>query len=130
MVKRKIVLYTASSPQEQSKRKSFKDNLINNLFRLVLSTVYVPLTNIHRQAEDVERHFSLNDLRTLFKYNDNTTCETHETFKCKRCRDGKQIVKAPAFLYGDTSTYVLSGLLNSGGIILRMLEWVRLRIYY
>ena len=47
----------------------------------------------------------MEDLRTLFKYNDNTACETHETFKCKRCKDGKQIVKAPAFLYGDTSTY-------------------------
>jgi len=54
----------------------------------------------------VERHFSLTDLRTLFKYNENTNCETHETFKCKRCKNGKQIVKAPAFLYGDTSSYI------------------------
>jgi hypothetical protein len=75
----------------------------------------------------VERHFSLSDLRTLFKFNENTTCETHETFKCKRCKDGKQFVKAPAFLYGDTSTYVLPFLLGAGllmgglgGIILRM----------
>ena len=55
----------------------------------------------------MERHFSLSDLRTLFKFNENTTCETHETFKCKRCKDGKQLVKAPAFLYGDTSTYTV-----------------------
>jgi DNA repair and recombination protein RAD54 and RAD54-like protein len=48
----------------------------------------------------------LRDLRALFNYNENTACETHETFKCKRCKDGKQFVKAPAFLYGDTSTYV------------------------
>ena len=53
----------------------------------------------------MQRHFSLSDVRTLFKYNDTTTCETHETFKCNRCKNGKQLVKAPAFLYGDTSTY-------------------------
>src|SRR5579859_1861085 len=74
------------------------------------------------QAEDVERHFSLTDLRTLFKYNDTTNCETHETFKCKRCKNGKQFIKAPAFLYGDTSSYPppsMSGLI-AGGITLRM----------
>jgi DNA repair and recombination protein RAD54 and RAD54-like protein len=65
------------------------------------------------QAEDVERHFSLEDLRTLFKYNETTKCETHETFKCKRCRDGKQFIKAPAFLYGDTSTYVILNYTNT-----------------
>jgi hypothetical protein len=77
----------------------------------------------------VERHFSLSDLRTLFKYNDATACETHETFKCKRCKNGKQFVKAPAFLYGDTSTWFPeSMLLIIGGIILRMSGCVRLRI--
>ena len=72
----------------------------------------------------MERHFSLTDLRTLFKFNESTMCETHETFKCKRCKDGKQFVKAPAFLYGDTSTYIplFQGRadVGSGGIILRM----------
>ncbi|OCK79608.1 helicase swr1 [Lepidopterella palustris CBS 459.81] len=58
-------------------------------------------------AEDVERHFSLDSLRELFQYRDNTTSDTHDTFKCKRCRkeDGRQILKAPAMLYGDTSTW-------------------------
>ncbi|KHO01128.1 recombinational repair protein [Metarhizium album ARSEF 1941] len=57
-------------------------------------------------AEDVERHFSLDSLRELFQYRPNTTSDTHDTFKCKRCKpDGKQHVKAPAILYGDTSTW-------------------------
>ena len=56
------------------------------------------------EKEDVERHFSLDALRKLFLFNEHTLCETHETFKCKRCRDGRQFIKAPALLYGDAST--------------------------
>ncbi|QUC19619.1 uncharacterized protein UV8b_03860 [Ustilaginoidea virens] len=57
-------------------------------------------------AEDVERHFSLDSLRELFQYRPNTKSDTHDTFKCKRCKpDGKQQIKAPAILYGDTSTW-------------------------
>ena len=57
-------------------------------------------------AEDVERHFSLDSLRELFQYRPDTKSDTHETFKCKRCKpDGKQYIKAPAMLYGDTSTW-------------------------
>lgn len=57
-------------------------------------------------AEDVERHFSLDSLRELFQYRPDTRSDTHETFKCKRCKpDGKQVIKAPAMLYGDTSTW-------------------------
>jgi DNA repair and recombination RAD54-like protein len=57
-------------------------------------------------AEDVERHFSLESLRELFQFRADTTCDTHDTFKCKRCKpDGRQFVRAPAMLYGDTSTW-------------------------
>lgn len=57
-------------------------------------------------AEDVERHFSLDSLRELFQYRPGTTSDTHDTFKCKRCKsDGRQHIKAPAMLYGDTSTW-------------------------
>ncbi|KAJ9098072.1 DNA repair protein rhp54, partial [Naganishia adeliensis] len=56
-------------------------------------------------AEDTERHFSGDDLRQLFKFNEKTVCDTHDTFKCKRCRDGKQVIKAPALLYGDASSW-------------------------
>lgn len=56
------------------------------------------------EAEDTARHFTQDDLRQLFKFTTETPCETHETYKCKRCRGGKQFVKAPALLYGDAST--------------------------
>ncbi|KAG6003844.1 DNA repair protein rhp54 [Claviceps maximensis] len=57
-------------------------------------------------AEDVERHFSLDSLRELFQYRPDTTSDTHDKFKCKRCKpDGQQWIKAPALLYGDTSTW-------------------------
>jgi DNA repair and recombination protein RAD54 and RAD54-like protein len=57
-------------------------------------------------AEDVERHFTLDSLRELFQYHGKTTSDTHDTFKCKRCKpNGKQHIKAPAMLYGDTSTW-------------------------
>lgn len=58
------------------------------------------------EKEDTERHFSVDALRKLFLFNEKTLCETHETFKCKRCKDGRQFIKAPALLYGDASTYV------------------------
>ena len=57
-------------------------------------------------AEDVERHFSLDSLRELFQYKPGTASDTHDSFKCKRCRpDGRQHLKAPAMLYGDTSSW-------------------------
>ncbi|KAK0196941.1 DNA repair protein, SNF2 family [Armillaria mellea] len=57
------------------------------------------------ENENTERHFSIDALRQLFLFNENTLCETHETFKCKRCKNGKQIIKASALLYGDASTW-------------------------
>lgn len=74
-------------------------------------------------AEDVERHFTLDSLRELFQYQENTTSDTHDTFKCKRCKpDGKQYIKAPATLYGDTSTwnhFVKEGLQAIQDLLLR-----------
>lgn len=74
-------------------------------------------------AEDVERHFSLDSLRELFQYQPNTRSDTHDTFKCKRCKpDGKQYIKAPAMLYGDTSTwnhFINSGLKSIQDLLLR-----------
>ncbi|XP_076677473.1 DNA repair and recombination protein RAD54-like okr isoform X1 [Andrena cerasifolii] len=40
------------------------------------------------QEEDVARHFTLNDLRDLFKLEENTISDTHAKFKCKRCING------------------------------------------
>ena len=56
-------------------------------------------------AEDVERHFTLDSLRELFQFKPNTSSDTHDTFKCKRCKDGRQLSKALAMLYGDTSSW-------------------------
>ncbi|KAK1147641.1 DNA-dependent ATPase protein rad54 [Aspergillus melleus] len=57
-------------------------------------------------AEDVERHFSIESLRELFQFKPETRSDTHDTFKCKRCKpDGSQFIKAPAMLYGDTSSW-------------------------
>ena len=63
-------------------------------------------------TEDAERHFSVDMLRQLFQFKENTLCETHETFKCKRCKNGRQTIKSQALLYGDASTYVVSSLPN------------------
>ncbi|KAI0082617.1 DNA repair protein, SNF2 family [Panus rudis PR-1116 ss-1] len=57
------------------------------------------------EKEDTERHFSSETLRKLFLFNESTLCETHETFKCKRCKNGRQVLKAQALLYGDASTW-------------------------
>ncbi|KAF9246133.1 DNA repair protein, SNF2 family [Melanogaster broomeanus] len=57
------------------------------------------------EKEDAERHFSLESLRQLFTFNENTLCDTHDTFKCKRCKNGKQVIKSSALLYGDASTW-------------------------
>eukprot|EP00794_Sanderia_malayensis_P007792 gene7792-8638_t len=37
------------------------------------------------EEEDVERHFSLSELRDLFNYNEATISDTHDRFKCRRC---------------------------------------------
>lgn len=101
--------------------------LVYSLFKVVVGFVYRFITTgtieekiFQRQAnkqalssavvderEDTERHFSVDLLRQLFLFNEKTLSETHETFKCKRCKNGKQVIKAPALLYGDASTYVL-----------------------
>lgn len=57
------------------------------------------------EKENVERLFSIDNLRQLFKFRPDTPCETHDTFKCRRCRDGKQFVRAPVILYGDANSW-------------------------
>jgi len=43
------------------------------------------------EEEDVERHFSLDNLRQLFQLNENTMSDTHDAFRCKRCFKGHQV---------------------------------------
>ncbi|KAF7995794.1 hypothetical protein HCN44_006901 [Aphidius gifuensis] len=47
------------------------------------------------QDEDVARHFTLTDLRDLFKLEENTVSDTHSKFKCKRCVHGIEIKNPP-----------------------------------
>lgn len=46
------------------------------------------------KEEDVERHFSRDELRDLFRLNEDTRSDTHEKFKCRRCVNNIQ-VRAP-----------------------------------
>ena len=57
------------------------------------------------QNSEAERHFNRGELKQLFAYKPDTASETHDTFKCSRCRQGRQVARAPAMLYGDTSTW-------------------------
>lgn len=45
------------------------------------------------EDQEVERHFSLNDLRQLFQLKEDTLSEMHDTFKCKRCVKNRQVIK-------------------------------------
>ncbi|CAH8589475.1 unnamed protein product [Schistosoma turkestanicum] len=47
------------------------------------------------QQEEVERHFSLDDLRELFMYHSDTLSDTHDRFKCRRCVNSVQIKPPP-----------------------------------
>jgi DNA repair and recombination RAD54-like protein len=66
------------------------------------------------EKEDVERLFSTDNLRQLFEFNEKTICDTHESYRCKRCNDdGKQVIKSNAILYGDATTW---NHINHGGL--------------
>nr|CAD7456439.1 unnamed protein product [Timema tahoe] len=45
--------------------------------------------------EDVARHFSLADLRHLFKLEEGTLSDTHDKFRCKRCINHIQVKPPP-----------------------------------
>ncbi|XP_038066554.1 DNA repair and recombination protein RAD54-like [Patiria miniata] len=46
--------------------------------------------------EDVERHFSLDQLRDLFPLNESTISDTHDKIKCRRCVNNIQARPPPA----------------------------------
>uniref|UniRef100_A0A8C1JX16 DNA repair and recombination protein RAD54-like n=1 Tax=Cyprinus carpio TaxID=7962 RepID=A0A8C1JX16_CYPCA len=46
------------------------------------------------EEQDVERHFSLGELRELFSLNEDTVSDTHDRFRCRRCVNSRQ-VRAP-----------------------------------
>ncbi|XP_041475645.1 DNA repair and recombination protein RAD54-like [Lytechinus variegatus] len=45
--------------------------------------------------EDVERHFSVDELKDLFKLNEGTLSDTHDKFKCNRCVNNIQVRSPP-----------------------------------
>ncbi|XP_064604260.1 DNA repair and recombination protein RAD54-like isoform X1 [Liolophura sinensis] len=47
------------------------------------------------KEEDVERHFSLGELRDLFKLNESTISDTHDKLKCRRCVNQIQVRPPP-----------------------------------
>ncbi|CAF4543324.1 unnamed protein product, partial [Rotaria magnacalcarata] len=47
------------------------------------------------QEEDVERHFTADELRDLFRINEDTRSDTHDKFKCKRCMNQIQVKPPP-----------------------------------
>ncbi|KAI6138842.1 SNF2 family N-terminal domain-containing protein [Pisolithus thermaeus] len=56
--------------------------------------IFQPLSSaVVDEKEDAERHFSVEALRQLFTFNEDTVCDTHDTFKCKRCKNGRQFYR-------------------------------------
>ncbi|XP_064415845.1 DNA repair and recombination protein RAD54-like isoform X2 [Latimeria chalumnae] len=47
------------------------------------------------EEQDVERHFSLGELKELFSLNEKTNSDTHDKFKCRRCVNGHQVRPPP-----------------------------------
>ncbi|XP_054880132.1 DNA repair and recombination protein RAD54-like [Poeciliopsis prolifica] len=47
------------------------------------------------EEQDVERHFSLGQLRELFTLNEETACDTHDKFHCCRCVNGREVRLPP-----------------------------------
>ncbi|XP_060685885.1 DNA repair and recombination protein RAD54-like isoform X3 [Chiloscyllium punctatum] len=47
------------------------------------------------EEQDVERHFSLGELKELFTLNETTASDTHDRLKCRRCVNGHQVRRPP-----------------------------------
>ncbi|NXK61433.1 RAD54 protein, partial [Sylvietta virens] len=47
------------------------------------------------EEQDVERHFSLGELKELFTLNETTTSDTHDKIKCRRCVNRLQVRPPP-----------------------------------
>uniref|UniRef100_A0A0K0DZ63 DNA repair and recombination protein RAD54-like n=2 Tax=Strongyloides stercoralis TaxID=6248 RepID=A0A0K0DZ63_STRER len=47
------------------------------------------------EQTEVERHFSSDELRSLFELKTDTSSDTHDKLKCKRCVNGREIQSPP-----------------------------------
>ncbi|XBW34867.1 hypothetical protein QEN19_000434 [Hanseniaspora menglaensis] len=57
------------------------------------------------ENDDVERLFSADNLKKLFIYDEQSECDTHTTFNCKRCINGQQRKSSKTMLYGDATSW-------------------------
>ena len=46
------------------------------------------------EQQNVERQFTMTDLKDLFTYENTTICDTHDRFKCRRCVNNIQVIHA------------------------------------
>jgi len=53
------------------------------------------------EQEDVERHFTAEYLKDLFKYREDTASDTHDSFKCKKCALAGRIRPPPSIGNND-----------------------------
>ncbi|KAG2151220.1 uncharacterized protein EDB93DRAFT_1336715 [Suillus bovinus] len=61
--------------------------------------VYNTLSTALSRRKRINKRYS--KLRWLFLLDETTIYNIHDTFKCKRRKDGKQVFKSPALSYGD-----------------------------
>ncbi|XP_075037659.1 DNA repair and recombination protein RAD54-like [Mixophyes fleayi] len=47
------------------------------------------------EEQDVERHFSVGELKELFTLSEDTMSDTHDKFRCRRCVNGRQVRPPP-----------------------------------
>ncbi|KAJ8276958.1 hypothetical protein GJAV_G00069810 [Gymnothorax javanicus] len=47
------------------------------------------------EEQNVERHFSLEELKELFSLSEDTASDTHNRFRCRRCVNGRQVRPPP-----------------------------------
>lgn len=56
--------------------------------------------------EDCERHFTLSDLRDLFRLEENTFSDTHSKFKCSRCVNQIQVNIQVEYFYNHINVFL------------------------
>ncbi|KAG4300817.1 hypothetical protein PCK1_002894 [Pneumocystis canis] len=101
-----IVLLISKAANLSPKIKNWNDQIRHKYNDPISSTTIVNDNDPDQPLSSYPIAMDLTEtLRQLFELNLNTLCDTHDTFKCKRCKNDKQFVKTSALLYGDVSTW-------------------------
>lgn len=104
-----MVCNTESANDDQAMARVWRDGQKKKVFIYrLLSTGTIEEKIFQRQAhkkalsscvvdkeEDVERHFSVGELKDLFRLNEDTLSDTHDKFKCRRCVNNIQVHPPP-----------------------------------